>query len=84
LQRLSDQQAIERVAMDRGEASSPLEPLQDLLRQRSVEVVWNRERSGAETERPWTGLSRGNRAQLSDRKAAAEHNEVLPGLNPIQ
>ena len=72
--------------MPRGSAlaSSPLELPQDLLRQRRVEVVGDRERPGAEAERSGTGLDGGDGPQLGDRAAAADHDEVFPGLNPVQ
>jgi hypothetical protein len=52
--------------------------------QRFVEVVWNRERSDAEAEGTRSGLSRRDRPELGDRAATADHDEVLPGLDPVQ
>jgi hypothetical protein len=58
--------------------------LQDLLGQRRVEVVRDREHPSAEAKRPRTGLGGGDGPQLCDRAAAADHEEVFPGLNPVQ
>jgi len=62
----------------------PLEPPQDLLRQRRVEVVRDRECPGAEAERSRTGLAGGDGPQFGDLAAAADHDEVFPGFNPVQ
>jgi hypothetical protein len=62
----------------------PLEAPQDLLRQRRVEVVRDREHPGTKAERSRTGLGCGDRPQLGDRVATADHDEVFPGLNPVQ
>jgi hypothetical protein len=62
----------------------PLESPQDLLRQRRVEVVRDRKRPGAEAKRSWTGLGGGDGPELGDRAAAAGHDQVFPGLNPVQ
>jgi hypothetical protein len=67
----------------RGAASSPLEPPQDLLRQRRVEVVRDRECPSAEAKWARFGLGGGDGPQLSDRAASADYDEVLPGLNPV-
>lgn len=64
--------------------SSPFEPLQDLVRQRRVEVVRDLERPGAEAKRTRTGLRGGDGPQLGDRSPATNHAEVFPGLNPVQ
>lgn len=61
-----------------------LERSQDLLRQRRVEVIWDRERPCTEAERSRTGLSGGDGPQLGDRSATADYDEAFPCLNPVQ
>jgi hypothetical protein len=60
----------------------PLESSQDLFRQRRV-IVRDRERPGAEAEGSRTRLCSGDRPQLRDWTAIADHDEVFSGLNPI-
>jgi hypothetical protein len=68
----------------RGAVSSPLEIPQDVLRQRRVKVVRNREGAGAEAERSRAGWGCGDGPKLGDRAAAADDDEVFPGLDPVQ
>jgi hypothetical protein len=62
----------------------PLEAPKNLFRQRCVEVVRDGELAGAEAERTRTGRDGGDGPQLSDRATAADHEEALPGFNPLQ
>lgn len=65
---------------DRGESVSGW----NQLRERRVEVVRDLERAGAEAERTRAGKGGGDGAKLSDRATAANHEEVFPGLHPVQ
>jgi hypothetical protein len=58
--------------------------LQDILRQRRVEIVRDRERPGAKAERTRTGLGRRDWPQLGNLAATADNDEVFPGFNPVQ
>ena len=62
----------------------PLEPPQDLIRQRRVEIVRDLERPGTEAEGARTGLCSGDGPQLRDRAAVADHEDVFSGLNTVE
>jgi hypothetical protein len=62
----------------------PLESSQDLLGQRRVEVIRYGERPSGEAKRARTRLDGGDRAQLGHRPSAADHDETLSSLNPVQ
>jgi hypothetical protein len=62
----------------------PFKLPQDLLGKRGIEVVRDRESPGTEAERSRAGLRCGDGPELGDRMAAADHDKVFPGLNPVQ